>query len=217
MCHWPFRVHDFVIVIGSVAMVAKVGRRVQILYSPRHMSLTSQAHVDAHAAALLLLSPNRLSTSQLHFVDGFLQICQGFMGVYAFRHSRSGVAEYHLDGRLIGSCPVKHGGQRVAALMGRVVHVQLFHGMVKEAAEGFVVVAGADSSFCFSLRQQGQDFLVDGDFPNPRQRLALLDVDILLAEVHITGGQGNVFSGSHAGVNQDEHVFHAFHCFDGFP
>ena len=37
----------------------------------------------------------------------------------------------------------------------------------------------------FPLCQDGQDFLVDGDFPNPRQRLALLDVDVLLAQIHI--------------------------------
>lgn len=160
---------------------------------------------------------NRLSTSKSHFVNGLLQVCQGFMGVNAFRHSCSGVAEYHLDGRFIGSCPVKHGGQRVAALMGRVVHVQLFHGMVKETAEGFVVVTWADSSFCLSLRQQGQNFLVDGNFSDSRQRLALLDVDVLLAEIHVTGRQGNVFSRSHAGVNQDEHVFHAFHRIGRFP
>lgn len=47
--------------------------------------------------------------------------------------------------------------------------------------------------------------------------LALLNVDILLAKVHITGGQGNVFSRSHSGVNQDEHVFHAFHRIGRFP
>lgn len=139
------------------------------------------------------------------------------MGVNAFRHSCSGVAEYHLDGRFIGSCSVEHCGQRVAALMGRVVHVQLFHGMVKEAAEGFVVVTGADFSSRFPLCQDGQDFLVDGNFADSRQRLALLDVDILLAEIHVTGRQGNVFSRSHSGVNQDKHVFHAFHCFDRFP
>lgn len=162
-------------------------------------------------------SLNRLSTSYSHFVDGLLQICQGFMGINAFRHSRSGVAEYHLDGRFIGSCSVEHCGQRVAALMGRVVHVQLFYGVVKEAAEGFVVVTGADFSSRFPLCQDGQDFLVDGNFSDSRQRLALLDVDVLLAEIHVTGGQGNVFSGPHSGVNQDEHIFHAFHRFDGFP
>jgi len=48
------------------------------------------------------------------------------------------VSEYHLDGRFIGSCPVEHCGQRVAALMGRVVHVQLFYGVVKEAALFFL-------------------------------------------------------------------------------
>lgn len=101
--------------------------------------------------------------------------------------------------------------------MGRVVHVQLFHGVVKEAAEGFVVVTEADFSSRFPLCQDGQDFLVDGNFSDSRQRLALLDVDVLLAEVHITGGQGDVFSGPHAGVNQDEHVFHAFHRIGGFP
>lgn len=139
------------------------------------------------------------------------------MRVNAFRHSCSGVAEYHLDGRFIGSCPVKHGGQRVAALMGRVVHVQLFHGMVKEASEGFVVVTWADFSARFPLHQHGQDFLVDGYFADSRQRLALLDVDVLLAEIHVTGRQGNVFSRSHSGVNQDEHVFHAFHRINRFP
>lgn len=139
------------------------------------------------------------------------------MGVNAFRHSRAGVAEYHLDRGLIGSCPVKHGGQRVAALMGRVVHVQLFHGMVKQAAEGFVVVTGADFSSRFPLCQDEQDFLVDGDFPNPRQRLAFLHVDVLLAEVHITGGEGNVLSRPHSRVNQNQRVFHAFHCIDRFP
>lgn len=70
------------------------------------------------------------------------------MGVNAFRHSRAGVSEYHLDGRFISPCSVEHGGQRVAALMGRVVHVQLFHGMVKEAA-------------LFFLRQKnGKNFMI---------------------------------------------------------
>lgn len=101
--------------------------------------------------------------------------------------------------------------------MGRVVHVQLFYGVVKEAAEGFVVVTGADFSSRFPLCQDGQDFLVDGDFPNPRQRLAFLHVDVLLAEVHITGGEGNVLSRPHSRVNQNQHVFHAFHCIDRFP
>lgn len=66
------------------------------------------------------------------------------MGIYAFCHSRAGMAEYHFYRCLVGTCPVKHSGQRMPALMGRVVHVQLFHGMVKEAAEGFVVVTGAE-------------------------------------------------------------------------
>lgn len=74
------------------------------------------------------------------------------MGVNAFRHSCSGVAEYHLDGRFIGSCSVEHCGQRVAALMGRVVHVQLFYGVVKQAAEGFVVVTGADLGEKFTTK-----------------------------------------------------------------
>ena len=159
----------------------------------------------------------RLSTRYSHFIYCFPQIRQGFMGVNAFRHSRAGVSEYHLDGRFIGSCSVEHCGQRVAALMGRVVHVQLFYGVVKEAAEGFVVVTGADFSSRFPLCQDGQDFLVDGDFPNPRQRLAFLHVDVLLAEVHITGGEGNVLSRPHSRVNQNQHVFHAFHCIDRFP
>ena len=87
------------------------------------------------ASALFRFPFQRLSTSHSHFIDGLLQIRQGFVGINAFRYPCAGVAEYHLDGRLIGSCPVEHGGQRVATLMGRVVHVQLFHGMVKEAAE----------------------------------------------------------------------------------
>lgn len=169
------------------------------------------------ASALSRFPFQRLSTSQSHFVDGLFQIRQGFMGVNAFRHSRAGVSEYHLDGRFIGSCSVEHCGQRVAALMGRVVHVQLFHGMVKQAAEGFVVVTGADFSSRFPLCQDGQDFLVDGDFPNPRQRLAFLHVDVLLAEVHITGGEGNVLSRPHSRVNQNQHVFHTFHRIGGFP
>lgn len=111
------------------------------------------------ASALSRFPFQRLSTGYSHFIDGLLQIRQGFMRVNAFRHSCSGVAEYHLDGRFIGSCPVKHGGQR----------------------------------------------------------LALLDVDVLLAEIHVTGRQGNVFSRSHSGVNQDEHVFHAFHRINRFP
>lgn len=78
--------------------MAKVGRRVQNLYSPCPMSLTSQAHVGAHAATLLPLFP------------------------------------------------------QVAALMGRVVHVQLFYGVVKEAAEGFVVVTGADLGEKFTTK-----------------------------------------------------------------
>lgn len=69
----------------------------------------------------------------------------------------------------------------------------------------------------FPLCQDGQDFLVDGNFSDSRQRLALLNVDILLAKVHITGGQGDVFSGPHACVNQDEHVFHVFHRINRFP
>lgn len=96
------------------------------------------------ASALSRFPFQRLSTGYSHFIDGFPQIRQGFMGVNAFRHSRAGVSEYHLDGRFIGSCSVEHCGQRVAALMGRVVHVQLFYGVVKEAAEGFVVVTGAE-------------------------------------------------------------------------
>lgn len=176
----------------------------------KHMWTSTPPHFSAFPV-------NRLSTSQSHFADGLFQICQGFMRVNAFRHSRAGVSEYHLDGRFIGSCPVKHGGQRVAALMGRVVHVQLFYGVVKEVAEGFVVVTGADFSSRFPLCQDGQDFLVDGYFADSRQRLALLDVDVLLAEIHVTGRQGNVFSRSHAGVNQDEHVFHAVHRIGRFP
>lgn len=184
-----------------------------------HVTCHSQVkHMRIPMASALSRFPfQRLSTGYSHFIDGLLQVCQGFMGVNAFRHSCSGVAEYHLDGRFIGSCPVKHGGQRVAALMGRVVHVQLFHGVVKEAAEGFVVVTGADFSSRFPLCQDGQDFLVDGYFSDSRQRLALLDVDVLLAEIHVTGRQGNVFSRSHSGVNQDEHVFHAFHRIGRFP
>lgn len=80
----------------------------------------------------------RLSTGYSHFIDGFPQIRQGFMGVNAFRHSRAGVSEYHLDGRFIGSCSVEHCDQRVVALIGRVVHVQLFLGVVKEAALFFL-------------------------------------------------------------------------------
>lgn len=184
-----------------------------------HVTCHSQVkHMRIPMASALSRFPfQRLSTGYSHFIDGFPQIRQGFMGVNAFRHSRAGVSEYHLDGRFIGSCSVEHCGQRVAALMGRVVHVQLFHGMGKEAAEGFVVVTWADSSFRLSFRQQGQDFLVDGNFSDSRQRLALLDVDVLLAEIHVTGRQGNVFSRSHAGVNQDEHVFHAFHRIGRFP
>ena len=218
-------------------MLAKVGKRVQILYSPItcHSQETDGVtirdsitlHVTCHsqvkhmripmASALSRFPFQRLSTGYSHFIDGFPQIRQGFMGVNAFRHSRAGVSEYHLDGRFIGSCSVEHCGQRVAALMGRVVHGQLFYGVVKEAAEGFVVVTWADFSSRFPLCQDGQDFLVDGNFSDSSQRLALLDVDVLLAEIHVTGRQGNVFSRSHAGVNQDEHVFHAFHCFDRFP
>lgn len=148
-----------------------------------HVSCHSQVkHMRIPMASALSRFPlQRLSTGYSHFIDGFPQIRQGFMGVNAFRHSRAGVSEYHLDGRFIGSCSVEHCGQRVAALMGRVVHVQPFYGVVKEAAEGFVVVTGADFSSRFPLHQHGQDFLVDGYFADPRQRLALLDVDVLLA------------------------------------
>lgn len=184
-----------------------------------HVTCHSQVkHMRIPMASALSRFPfQRLSTGYSHFVDGLFQICQGFMGVNDFRHSRAGVSEYHLDGRFIGSCSVEHCGQRVAALMGRVVHVQLFYGVVKEVAEGFVVVTGADFSSRFPLCQDGQDFLVDGYFADSRQRLALLDVDVLLAEIHVTGRQGNVFSRSHAGVNQDEHVFHAVHRIGRFP
>lgn len=54
------------------------------------------------ASALSRFPFQRLSTGYSHFIDGFPQIRQGFMGVNAFRHSRAGVSEYHLDGRLIG-------------------------------------------------------------------------------------------------------------------
>nr|DAM64793.1 MAG TPA: hypothetical protein [Caudoviricetes sp.] len=37
-------------------MVAKGGKRVQILYSPCHMSLTSQAHEDSHGVCVIPLS-----------------------------------------------------------------------------------------------------------------------------------------------------------------
>lgn len=90
------------------------------------------------ASALSRFPFQRLSTGYSHFIDGFPQIRQGFMGVNAFRYSRAGVSEHHLDGRFIGSCSVEHCGQRVAALMGRVVHVQLFCGVVKEAALFFL-------------------------------------------------------------------------------
>lgn len=36
--------------------LSKVGRRVQNLYSPCHMSLTSQAHVDSHSVCAIPLS-----------------------------------------------------------------------------------------------------------------------------------------------------------------
>lgn len=134
------------------------------------------------------------------------------MGVNAFGHTRAGVAENHLDGCLVGTCPVKHGGQRVPALMGRVVHFHFFHGVVKEAAEGFIIPAGAYSPFCLSLCQDWQDFLVYWNFSYPRQCFAFLDVDILLAEVHVTGGKADVLSGSHPGVNEYEHVLYSFHC-----
>lgn len=139
------------------------------------------------------------------------------MGINAFGHTRAGVAENHLDGCLVGTCPVEHGGQCMAALMGRVVHFHFFHGVVKESPERFIIPAGAYRPSRFPLCQDGQDFLVDGDFPNPRQRLAFLHVDVLLAEVHITGGEGNVLSRPHSRVNQNQHVFHAFHCIDRFP
>lgn len=54
------------------------------------------------ASALSRFQFQRLSTGYSHFIDGFPQIRQGFMGVNAFRHSRAGVSEYHLDGRFIG-------------------------------------------------------------------------------------------------------------------
>nr|DAE71050.1 MAG TPA: SCA7, zinc-binding domain [Caudoviricetes sp.] len=37
--------------------MAKVGKKLQILYSPCHISLTCQAHTNAHAAAFLPLFP----------------------------------------------------------------------------------------------------------------------------------------------------------------
>lgn len=122
-----------------------------------HVTCHSQVkHMRIPMASALSRFPfQRLSTGYSHFIDGFPQIRQGFMGVNAFRHSRAGVSEYHLDGRFIGSCSVEHCGQRVAALMGRVVYVQLFYGVVKEAAEGFVVVTGADFSSRFPLCQDG--------------------------------------------------------------
>lgn len=90
------------------------------------------------ASALSRFQFQRLSTGYSHFIDGFPQIRQGFMDVNAFRHSRAGVSEYHLDGRFIGSCSVEHCDQRVVALIRRVVHVQLFCGVVKEAALFFL-------------------------------------------------------------------------------
>lgn len=101
----------------------------------------------------------RLSTRYSHFIYCLLQICQGFMGVNAFGHTRAGMAEYHFHRRLVGTCPVKHGGQRVPALMRRVMHSQRFHGVVKESPEGFVIPAGAYSPFCLSLCQEWQDLL----------------------------------------------------------
>lgn len=169
------------------------------------------------ASALSRFQFQRLSTGYSHFIDCLLQVSQGFVGINAFCHARAGMAEYHFHRRFIGTCPVKHGGQRVPALMRRVVHFHFFHGVVKESPEGFIIPAGAYRPFCLSLRQKVKDFLVDGDFADSRQCFAFLDVDVLLAKVYITGGQGNVFSRPHAGVNQDEHVFHAFHRFDRFP
>ena len=93
----------------------------------------------------------RLSTRHSHFIYCFPQIRQGFMRVNAFCHASSGMAEYHFHRRLVGSCPVKHGGQRVPALMRRVAHFHFFHGVVKEAPEGFVIPAGAYIPFCLSL------------------------------------------------------------------
>ncbi len=76
----------------------------------------------------------------------------------------------------------------MATLVGRVVHFHFFHGVVKEAAEGFVIPAWAYNPFRLPLHENGKNFLVDGNFSYPRQCFAFLDVDVLLAAVHVTGG-----------------------------
>ena len=69
-----------------------------------HVTCHSQVkHMRILMAPALSRFPfQRLSTGYSHFIDGFPQIRQGFMGVNAFRHSSAGVSEYHLDGRFIG-------------------------------------------------------------------------------------------------------------------
>lgn len=64
------------------SMVAKGGRRLQNLYSPCHMSLTSQAHVDSHSACAIPLS---VSTVKHRLLTLYLWLSSNPPRFYAYK------------------------------------------------------------------------------------------------------------------------------------
>lgn len=89
------------------------------------------------------------------------------MRVDGFCHASPGVTQYHFDAGVIDPGGVEQAGQRMTALVGRVLHSDGVHGFIPEPTEAVVGGAWADCPGCFTLREHVQDAMMDGDFTNP--------------------------------------------------
>ncbi|AXB81792.1 hypothetical protein ACT01_05855 [Megasphaera hexanoica] len=93
------------------------------------------------------------------------------MRVDGLRDASPGVTQYHLDAHVINPGRVEHAGQRVAALVGRVVHADGLHGAIPEPPERIIRSTWAYLPGCLPFFQQADYPLADGDFPHPGGRL----------------------------------------------
>ena len=77
-------------------------------------------------------------TGLLQFVDSLLQLADSLMGINAIRNVLRGVAQYFLDGELVGTLVIQQGRTCVPALMGLMLTSCGSHNFFEQLQESVV-------------------------------------------------------------------------------
>ena len=128
------------------------------------------------------------------------------MRVDGFRDASPCVTQNHLDAGVIDPGRVEQAGQRVAALVGRVVHTDGGQHSVETAAKAVVGGRLADVLSGFSDFQKREYLPGYGDPADACLRLAVPDVQVPLTEFDVSRTQGQILPDAEPRVYEYQHI-----------